>query len=217
MQADAALSGGLSGNSVHGVADALAAPPQPEAAASGGDGFGAALGDTVRVVSEEVLKGLDMAQQMFGQSLASASSAAFERAAEIAPSAASAATSLGQSSFSWGGYVQALGILCLLLAGLWFVLWLVRRYGRFNFLPRPGALPRGALVMEAQMPLGPRKGLMVVRFLNSRLLLGVTEQQICLLKEEELHDAPQDNDFQGIMDQARRSRAGAGDSDQPLA
>ncbi|MBD5538905.1 MAG: flagellar biosynthetic protein FliO [Desulfovibrio sp.] len=133
---------------------------------------------------------------------------AFERAAEVAPAATSAAsgaaTGLGQTTFSWGGYMQAIGILCLLLAVFWFALWLLRRYGRFNFLPRPGALPRGALVMEAQMPLGPRKGLMVVRFLNTRLLLGVTEQRISLLKEEELHDAPRDNDFQGIMEQARR-------------
>ena len=129
-----------------------------------------------------------------------------------------AATGLGQTTFSWGGYIQAIGILCLLLALFWFALWLVRRYGRFNFLPRPGALPRGALVMEAQMPLGPRKGLMVVRFLNTRLLLGVTEQQICLLKEEEVHDAPRDNDFQGIMEQARRGGAAAGNGpDGPAA
>lgn len=219
MLTNQAPSGGLSGNSVRGAADAMP-PPQglgETGQAASGDGLSAAIGDTVRVASEEVLNGLDMAQQFFGKSLEQASSIAFERAAEIAPQASGTATSLGQSSFSWGGYVQALGILCLLLAALWLVLWLVRRYGRFNFLPRPGALPRGALVMEAQMPLGPRKGLMVVRFMNSRLLLGITEQQICLLKEEEVHDAPQDTDFKGIMDQASRSRADAGGADQPLA
>ncbi|MDE5878695.1 MAG: flagellar biosynthetic protein FliO, partial [Desulfovibrio sp.] len=131
-----------------------------------------------------------MVRHAFGESVDAASSMAFERAAEVTPApgvTTATASSLGQTAFSWSGYMQAVGILCLLLAGLWFVLWLVRRYGRFNFLPRPGALPRGALVMEAQMPLGPRKGLMVVRFLNTRLLLGVTDQQICLLKEEELH------------------------------
>ena len=214
MHADAAAQGGLSGNSVRGIVDNAAPPPgageaaqavpQPDwGAATAGD-----IADTVRAAADEILKGLDLARHAVGESVDAASSMAFERAAEVGPAAA--AQPLGQSVFSWGGYVQAIGILCLLLAGLWFVLWLVRRYGRFNFLPKPGALPRDALVMEAQMPLGPRKGLMVVRFLNTRLLLGVTEQQICLLKEEELHDAPRDNDFQGFMEQARAGGA-AGD------
>ena len=206
------MHGGLSGNSVRGIADNAAPPPDAGGAAQAvpQPDWGAAtpgdIADTVRAAAEEIVKGLDLARHAVGESVDAASSMAFEHAAEVTPGA----QPLGQSVFSWGGYVQAIGILCLLLAGLWFVLWLVRRYGRFNFLPKPGALPRGALVMEAQMPLGPRKGLMVVRFLNTRLLLGVTEQQICLLKEEEVHDAPRDNDFQGIMEQARLDGA-AGD------
>ena len=63
--------------------------------------------------------------------------------------------------------------------------------------------------MEAQLPLGPRKGLMVVRFLNKRLLLGVTEQQISLLTEEEASDGSQDSKFQDIMREASTSDAGA--------
>ena len=54
------------------------------------------------------------------------------------------------------------------------------------------------------MPLGPRKGLMVVRFLNRRLLLGVTDQQITLLTEEDAHHEPHDADFHEIMEEARR-------------
>ena len=220
MRADVSPAGGLSGNSVRGVADNVAPPPGAHEAAQGmpapdwGQATAGDIADTVRAAADEILKGIDLASHAIGESVDSVSSMAFERAAEVAPAATSAAsdaaTGLGQTTFSWGGYIQAIGILCLLLAGLWFVLWLVRRYGRFNFLPKPGALPRDALVMEAQMPLGPRKGLMVVRFLNTRLLLGVTEQQICLLKEEELHDAPRDNDFQGFMEQARAGGA-AGD------
>lgn len=118
-----------------------------------------------------------------------------------------AARQLGQ--FSWSGYLEAVGILFFLLALLWLLAWAVRRYGRFNFLPRPGALPRGALVMEAQMPLGPRKGLMVVRFLNRRLLLGVTDQQITLLTEEKAQHEPHD-DFQKIMEQANSIPTGSG-------
>lgn len=92
--------------------------------------------------------------------------------------------------FSWSGYLEAVGLLFLLLAVLWLVLWCMRRFGKFSFLPRPGALPRDALVMEAQMPLGPRKGLMVVRFLNRRLLLGVTEHQVSLLTESPIDEIP---------------------------
>ena len=87
----------------------------------------------------------------------------------------------------------------------------LRRYGRFNFIPRPGTLPRDALMMEAQMPLGPRKGLMVVRFMNRRLLLAVTEQQICLLTEESLDHETPCQDFQHLLEQSVAASAhGAG-------
>lgn len=131
--------------------------------------------------------------------------AAAQDAATAAQSAAPAVeegAKLGQTAFSLAGYIQAIGILFLILALLWGVVWLMRRYGRFNFLPRPGALPRDALVMEAQMPLGPRKGLMVVRFLNRRLLLGVTDRQITLLTEEKAYHEPHGADFRNIMEQA---------------
>lgn len=126
-------------------------------------------------------------------------------AGQAAAKAAEHSTGLGESSFSWSGYAQAVGILFLLVAMLWLVVWLVRRFGKFNFLPRPGALPKGALVMEAQLPLGPRKGLMVVRFLNRRLLLGVTDQHITLLTEEQAQHEPQDKNFQQVMEDAARS------------
>ncbi|MDR3357898.1 MAG: flagellar biosynthetic protein FliO [Desulfovibrio sp.] len=112
------------------------------------------------------------------------------------------------ASFSLAGYIQAVGVLFLILALLWGVVWLMRRYGRFNFLPRPGALPRDALVMEAQMPLGPRKGLMVVRFLNRRLLLGVTDRQITFLTEEKACHEPHGADFKDIMEQVKNGGPG---------
>lgn len=89
--------------------------------------------------------------------------------------------------FSWWGYIQAIlimGLLLLLLAG---GAWLLRRSGRFAGVPR-GSLPKDGLFVEGQLKLAPRKGLVVVRFLNKRLVLGVTEQQICLITETELHD-----------------------------
>lgn len=90
--------------------------------------------------------------------------------------------------FSWSGYFEAIGIMLILLAALWGVLWLVRKYARFRFMPAPGSFPRNGLHIESQLPLGPRKGLFVVRFLNERLLLGVTDQSISLLKATPLHD-----------------------------
>ena len=91
--------------------------------------------------------------------LADAGGQAAAGSGAAAGQAAGQAAMLGPRAFTWGGYAQAIGILFLLLGVLWLAVWLARRFGKFNFLPRPGALPRGALVMEAQLPLGPRKGL----------------------------------------------------------
>lgn len=121
--------------------------------------------------------------------------------------AADAATAAGNPAplFSWGGYFQAIGFMCLLLALLWFAVWAVRRSGKFSFLPMPGALPRDALRMEAQLPLGAKKNLLVVRFLNKRLLLGVTDQRITLLKETELHDDCADTDSERSLSASEQS------------
>ncbi len=98
-------------------------------------------------------------------------------------------------SFGWGSYWQGLGLMFLLLACLWFLARFLKRHGRFNFIPRQGTLPRDAFFMEAQMPVGPRKCLMVVRFLDKRLLIGVTDQQIALLTEERVNDGAEESDF----------------------
>lgn len=90
-------------------------------------------------------------------------------------------------AFSWSGYIQAVGVLFLLVGLLWLALWAVRRHGGlFRAVPSAGGFSRDDLRLEAQLPIGPRKGLMVVRFLNKRLLLGVTDQQITLLTEQDL-------------------------------
>ncbi|MBO4336319.1 MAG: flagellar biosynthetic protein FliO [Desulfovibrio sp.] len=87
----------------------------------------------------------------------------------------------------------------LLLAVLWLLVRLLRRYGRFNFIPRQGSLPRDAFFMEAQMPVGPRKCLMVVRFMQKRFLLAVTEQHISVVTEERLPKG----DFEAYVDEAQ--------------
>ena len=109
------------------------------------------------------------------------------------------------STFTWGGYFQAIGILILLLMALWFILRLLRRFGGGRFLPVTTTLPRQALRVEAQLPLGQRRGVFVVRFLNKRLVLGVTEQRITLLTEMEAdNDEANTVDFHRIMESAQR-------------
>lgn len=172
------------------------APPPPPGGAH-------SLDQAVKDAADAATRALDSTGQVLEKAVETASDKAFQSAADVGVNIATpAAQAAADSAFSWSGYIQAMGILCLLLAALWCAVWLVRRYGKFNFLPRPGALPRDALVMEAQMPLGPKKGLMVVRFLNRRLLLGVTEHQISLLTEDTARDERQAKNFQGFLDDA---------------
>ena len=196
--ADAA---GLSGKAVRGVVDA---PGSPEAVATASQ---QGLEETVRQAGDFALRALDLTGQALGKAVDVVSDKAFQDAAEVGANIATpAAQQMSQATFSWGGYVQALGIMCVLLGALWFAVWAIRRYGKFNFLPRPGSLPRDSLVMEAQMPLGPRKGLMVVRFMNRRLLLGVTEHQISLLVEDRAQNGQ--SGFEDMLESAASNNSG---------
>lgn len=189
---------GLSGHAVRGLVED---PTQPETVAHATlDG----LEETVHQAAEFALRALDLTGQALGKAVDLASDKAFQDAANAGVSIATPPTAqLSQAGFSWSGYIQALGIMCVLLALLWFAVWAIRRYGKFNFLPRPGSLPRDSLIMEAQMPLGPRKGLMVVRFMNRRLLLGVTEHQISLITEDGTEDDRGHTKFEGFLENAR--------------
>ena len=105
-----------------------------------------------------------------------------------------------------GNYFVGIGALALILGGLFGLLWLMRRSGKFRFMPAHGSFPREALRVEAQLPLGPRKGLMVVRFLNKRVLLGLTDQQITLLAEAE-DDEQAGADFGTSLENAVRQES----------
>lgn len=105
-------------------------------------------------------------------------------------------------SFSWGSYFQALSLLFFILALLWMAVYFVRKHGKFRFMPSPGDFPRDGLQVEAQLPIGPRKGLVVVRFLNKRLLLGVTEQQITMLSEGMTDHADVGRKFEDLIREA---------------
>jgi len=91
------------------------------------------------------------------------------------------------AAFSWSNYFLVIGAMFLLLGLLWFVVWTLKKR---NALPGGTVISRNAFKIEASLPMGTRRALVVVRFLNSRYLLGVTDQQINLIKElEELENA----------------------------
>lgn len=103
----------------------------------------------------------------------------------------------------WGGYFQAIGVLLLILGALYMGLWALKRFGKLRAM---GSLGRHGLAVEGQFHLGPKKSLVVVRFLNKRLLLGVTDHNINLLTETEAdHDGTRESDkadFRAILDKA---------------
>lgn len=84
-------------------------------------------------------------------------------------------------AFSWGSYFQAIGIMLFLLLIFWYVLKIVKKVGNGRFLPNQKLLPKDSMYLEGQLPLGPGKTLVVVRVLNERLVLGITEKNINLL------------------------------------
>lgn len=104
----------------------------------------------------------------------------------------------------WGNYFQAIGVLLLVLGILYMGVWTLKRLGKLRGFG--SKLARDGLTVEGQFHLGPKKTLVVVRFLNKRLLLGVTDHHINLLTEMEAnHDATQNTsstDFRDIMDEA---------------
>ncbi len=112
--------------------------------------------------------------------------------AETFNSAGNATSMLQSGEILWGGYLQMLGSVFLLLAILFLAFYLLKKYG-----PRAGlgVFNRGDLKMEAQLPLGPKRSVVVVRFLNKRLVVGVTETQINLLTTMEVDLHEHDKDF----------------------
>lgn len=111
-----------------------------------------------------------------------------------------AANVLGQSGMivSWANYFQALAFLFLIVALLAFFLWFLKRKGGLKLLTK-----QGSLTLESRLPLGPKKSLVVVRFLNKRVLLGVTDQQITLLTElnDDEHDTADVADFKTVLNE----------------
>ncbi|PTN32010.1 flagellar biosynthetic protein FliO [Desulfonatronum sp. SC1] len=94
--------------------------------------------------------------------------------------------------------LKMVGGLFLVLALLFVLLYLLKRYGHKAGLTRH--LPAD-LKLVGQMALGSRKSVVVVRYLNKDMVLGVTDSSITLLTETH-HDTEQAN-FSKHLEQSR--------------
>lgn len=92
----------------------------------------------------------------------------------------------------WGSYLQAVAWLCFIIAMLWLLVWLFKK-ARGNFL----ASSTPTMSIESRLALGPKKWVIVARFLDRRLVLGVTDHQITLLTELGTDDDPEKDDRPG--------------------
>lgn len=90
------------------------------------------------------------------------------------------------------------GGLFLVLALLFLILFLLKRYGHRAGLTRHLSAD---LKVLGQISLGPRKSVVVVRYLNKVMVLGVTDSSIALLAETN-HDQHQPS-FASHLDQNR--------------
>jgi len=89
----------------------------------------------------------------------------------------------GIDGFGWKKYFQAVGTMLFLLLVLWYVLKIIRKYGNGRFLPTQKLLPKDAMYIEGQLSLGPHKCITIIKVLDKRLVLGITEKNITLLTE----------------------------------
>lgn len=108
----------------------------------------------------------------------------------------------GGAEFGWGGYFQALAAVFLILGALAFAFYILKRYGRRAGL---SVFNRDDLEIEGQLAIGPKKNVVVVRFLNKRLVLGVTDSNINLLTEADINDEPEHKEFSQSLEQAQKS------------
>ena len=124
------------------------------------------------------------------------------------PSLALAADNATQALPSAGlgeGWWTMMGGLLLIMGVLLVAYWLLKRYGPKAGL---GMFKRGGLALEGSLALGPRKAVVVVRFLNKVMVLGVTENAINLLTEvDDPHDPASRKEFASALEHAGKEDA----------
>jgi flagellar protein FliO/FliZ len=103
-----------------------------------------------------------------------------------------------------GDFLQMMGWLFVILALVFLVLHLLKRYG-----PRAGLRVGGGneLKIISQIGLGPKKNLVVVRFLNKILVIGVTDTQINLVTEMTADEHPT---FKELLDKTAGKNESSG-------
>ncbi len=101
--------------------------------------------------------------------------------------------------------LQVVGGLLLLLGLLYVGFYLLRKYGHKAGL---GSAAKGRLKLEGGLSLGPKRSLVLVRFLNKHLLLGVTDHSITLLTEAEADHDDGHQTFSGALTKARDDSGG---------
>jgi len=99
--------------------------------------------------------------------------------------------------------LRMIGGLFLVLALLFLMLFLLKRYGYKAGLTRQFS---SDLKVLGQIPLGPRKSVFVVRYLNKVMVLGVTDSSITLLTET-AHDHNQ-NSFVTHLEHSQKKGSG---------
>jgi flagellar protein FliO/FliZ len=98
--------------------------------------------------------------------------------------------------------LKVAGALCLLLGVIFVGLYLLKRFGPSTGLKMAS---NTQLKVLGHVTLGPKKKLLMVRFLNKVLLLGVTETSINVLSEAEADHA---SDFDSHINEAMGSPSG---------
>ncbi len=85
-------------------------------------------------------------------------------------------------------YLSALAIIFALLGVLYGGLWIMRKFGYGSAISNSSSFSKNNLRVEAQLPLGGKRQIYLVRYMNKRLLLGATDSSISLLSEEYMLD-----------------------------
>ncbi|SOB58612.1 Flagellar protein [Pseudodesulfovibrio profundus] len=101
-----------------------------------------------------------------------------------------------------------LGYLCLLLGVIFFAYWLLKRLGFGGMGVHRG---KGAPQLLTRLMLGNRQSVAVIRYRDKDMVLGVTEDNITLLKEFEADDDDLEADTSsGFAAMLKRNRENEG-------
>jgi len=119
-------------------------------------------------------------------------------AATGAPGATGAIGATGGDYGLAGAAAQMALALILILGVILLAYYLLKKFGPKLGIGMPGRSDK--LVFLGHLPLGPKKNVVMVRFLNRILLLGVTEHSINYLTETKTDDPDFASDFKAVLD-----------------